>query len=124
VKHIKKFEKFGSPSEEQLKEYNINVGDYVIANDEYYRFGPWFLDDLIQHEIGKVKSIFISNVGFQNESIFCEVEYNDIPRDIANHISGKPFIFRTSVDIEKLRKVPDEEYKEYKLKKDINKYNL
>lgn len=124
MKHIKTYESFEIPTDEELKDYDIRKGDYVIANDEYYSFGPYFLDDLIKNHIGKVISITYSNKGHKNEKIYCEVLYYNVPEHIAKHISGNPFIFKTSIDIGQLKKVTTKEVEQYKLKNDTTKYNL
>ena len=126
MKYIKTFESFPEPTEDELKKFEIKKGDYVITNDTIsnIKISPYFIHDLLTNEIGQVKSIFISNKGNKNESIYCGVIYTNIPNHISKHISGNPSDFEASIEIKNLIKVTPEEYKEYKLKKDIKKYNL
>lgn len=125
MKYIKTYEDvFEIPTEEELKDYDIRKGDYVIANDKYSSLGPYFLDDLVENEIGKVNKIFISNKGYRNEEIYCEIWYYNVPEHIAKHISNKPFIYKHSVQINQLRKITPEELEQYNIKQATNKYNL
>lgn len=125
MKYLKTFEEIYKPTKDELKQYRIKIGDYVISNNDYSGFTePFFIKDLVKNEIGKVNSIFISNRGYLNEQVYCEIIYNDIPYHISKHISNEPFTFKHSVAMHDLRKVTPEEYKEWKLKKKADKYNL
>jgi hypothetical protein len=125
MKYIKTYETiFEQPSADELKDYNIEKNDYVIANDYYNGFGLYFIDDLIMNHVGKVCSIFISNKGYRNEQIYCDVLYENIPNHISKHISGNPSSFHDSVPINQLRKLTTEELEQHNLNQSINKYNL
>ena len=126
MKHIKNFEKFYQPSIDELKNYEIKKDDYVIANGEFFKSvsRPFFINDLIVNEIAKVKTVYISNKGYNNEDVYCELEYTNIPEDISKYIYNKPSNYTTSVQMEKLRIAIKKEVEKYKLKQNVNKYNL
>jgi len=127
MKHLKLYEEtFPVPTEEELEKYDIKVGNYVIANENFFNSirNPYFINELITKEIGKVDKIFISNKGYRNEQVYCSVRYTNIPESILKHISNKPATFIHSIRIDDLRKVSPEEFEKYQLSKVANKYNL
>lgn len=126
MKYIETFEYFYYPSDKELEKYDIKIGDYVIVNDDdyYYSFGIFYIDDIVHNDIGKVEDIFISNKGFSNEELYCDVHYENISAEHANHLSDKSGKFDKSIPLRFLRKITKDEYDDYMLKKETEKYNL